>query len=358
MSFGGRDDARRLRHALVDVPKLCAALGLMRGAKPQAHGVLVLCPWHAEKHASCSVTLGQDGTVRVHCFTCLVSGDALTLIARVRELNVKTQFRDVLAEAARIAGSGPAGRCEPMSDPERSALDAASYSAVAGRLLELCSLEKERDARKYLERRKLFVPAWQARVSALPAPGKQDVLIQALLRDFEPATLELAGLVRKGQGFVYPFHRLIIPWRGLDASIDVLQRRRVDDAEPKKKYVLPPGRRPLWPFGVEQLGTHGAESAIALVEGAIDVLALRVLARRDGLSILPLGIPGVGNWRKHWAALAKGRTVRIGFDADAAGERNVVAVARDLRDAGATRVQRWTPTAAKDWAACLESGAA
>lgn len=354
----GRDDVLRLRHALVDVRKLCAALGLLRGAKPQARGLLVLCPWHAEKHASCSVTLGQDGTVRVHCFTCLESGDALALIARVRDLNVKTQFRDVLAEAIRIAGSVPSGPYEPMPDSERERLDAASYTAVAARLLELCPLEKERDVRKYLEGRKLCVAAWQARVSALPAPGKQDALIQALLRDFEPATLELAGLVRKGQGFAYPLHRLIIPWRGLDASIDVLQRRRVDDAEPKKKYVLPPGRRPPWPFGAEQHRTHDAASVIAFVEGALDVLALRVLARRDGLSILPLGIPGVGNWRKEWAALAKGRAVRIGFDADAAGERNVSTVARDLRDAGATRVQRWTPTAAKDWAACLESGAA
>lgn len=358
MSFQGRDDALALRRELVNVPALCAALGLSKGAKPQARGLLVLCPWHAEKHASCSVTLGPDGTVRVHCFACQVSGDALSLIARVRELNVKTQFREVLAEGARITGNGPLGRCGPEPDPGRSTLDAASYRAVAARLLELCSLEKERDARKYLEQRKLFVVAWQARVSALPAPGKQDALIRALLRDFEPATLELAGLVRKGHGFAHPFHGLIIPWCGRDGSIDILQRRRVDDAEPQKKYVLPPARRPFWPFGAEQLRARDAETEITFVEGALDVLALRVLARRDGLSILPLGIPGVGSWCKEWASLGKGRTVRIGFDADAAGERNVAAVARDLRNAGATRVQRWTPTAAKDWAACLESGAA
>jgi len=353
----GRDDAHRLRHTLVDVRKLCAALGLLKGAKPQARGLLVLCPWHAEKHASCSVTLGPDGTVRAHCFTCLESGDALALIARVRELDVKTQFRDVLAEAARIAGSEPVARYEPVPDPERSTLDALSYSAVAARLLELCPLEKERDALRYLDRRKLFDAACQAGVSALPAPGKQDALIQTLLRDFESATLDRAGLVRQGQGFMYPFHRLIIPWRGRDGSIDVLQRRRVDDADPKKKYVLPPGRRPFYPFGAEQLPTHAAEVEIAFVEGALDVLALRVLARRDGLAILPLGIPGVSGWRKEWAALAKGRTVRIGFDADAAGERHIAAVARDLREAGATRVQRWTPTAKKDWAECLASGA-
>lgn len=358
MSSQARDDALRLRRALVDVRKLCAALGLSRGAKRQARGLLVLCPWHLEKHASCSVTLGPDGTVRAHCFTCQVSGDALALIARVRELDIKTQFRDVLAEAARIAGSEPSDRYEPVTEPERWTLDAASYSAVAVRLLELCPLDRERDALRYLEQRKLLVAAWQARVAALPAPGRQDALIRALLRDFEPGTLELAGLLMRGTSLVHPFHRLIIPWRRLDASIDLLQRRRLDDDDPKKKYLLPPQRRPSFPFGAEQLGAHAGEYEMTFVEGALDVLALRVLALRDGLSILPLGIPGVGSWRKEWASFAKGRTVRIGFDADAAGERNVATIARDLRDAGATRVRRWTPTAAKDWAACLESGAA
>jgi len=261
MTFQGRDDALRLRRALFDPRKLCAALGLLSGAKPQARGLLVHCPWHAEKHASCSVTLGQDGTVRVHCFTCLESGDALTLIARVRELDGKTQFREVLAEAARIAGSEPAGHYEPVPAPRSPTLDAASYSAVAARLLEFCTLEKERDALRYLERRKLHDVSCQAGVSALPPPRNQDALIQALLRDFEPATLELAGLVRKGQRFVHPFHRLIIPWRGRDGSVDVLQRRRVDDAEPKKKYVLPPGRRPFLPFGAEQLRTYTAATS-------------------------------------------------------------------------------------------------
>ncbi len=358
MSFRRRDDARRLRRALVDVPKLCAALGLLKGAKPQASGLLVLCPWHGEKHASCSVTLGPDRTVRVHCFTCHVSGDALSLIAQVLDLDIKTQFREVLTEAARIAGSEPAGRYEPVPEPARLTLDAASYKAVAARLLELCPLEKEREVVLYLERRKLFVPAWQARLAALPAPGKQqDALIQALLREFEPATLELAGLMRQGQGLVYPLHRLIIPWCGRDGSIDILQRRRIDDAEPRKKYVMPRGRGPLYPFGAEQLRNHAADAEIAFVEGALDVLALRLLARRDGLSIVPLGVPGVGNCPGEWVALAKGRPVLIGFDADAAGERNVASFARDLREAGATRVQRWTPTAAKDWAGCLEGGA-
>jgi len=357
MSFHARDDALRLRRELVDVRKLCAALGLMKGAKPQARGLLVICPWHAEKHASCSVTLGPDGTVRVRCFTCQASGDALALIARVRELDIKRQFLNVLAEAARIAVSEPSARPELVREPVRLALDALSYNAVTARLLELCSLEREPDAVRYLERRKLFIAACHAGVSALPGRDMQETLLRALLLDFELRTLELSGLVNNGR-FVHPFHRLLIPWRSPDGSIDLLQRRRVDEAEPRKKYVLPPGRSPLFPFGAEQIRVQTPGCTIALVEGALDVLALRILARRDGLAILPLGIPGVGNWRKEWAAFAKGRAVRIAFDSDAAGERNVATVARDLRDAGAVRVQRWTPAVAKDWAACLESGAA
>lgn len=131
MSLRARDGALRLRRALVDAPKLCAALGLSKGARVQARGLLVLCPWHPEKHASCSVTLGQDGTVRVHCFTCQASCDALALVARVRDLDVETQFRDVLAEAARIVGSESPGRYEP--EPERSTLDAVLYTDAPAR---------------------------------------------------------------------------------------------------------------------------------------------------------------------------------------------------------------------------------
>jgi len=349
------DNAARLRRALANVHRLCDALGLLKGSKRQPRGGLhVLCPWHEERTPSCSVTLGEDGTIRAHCFGCGQSGDALSLIAAARGLDIKTQFGAVIEQAAEIAGT-ESPRCGTRK-PEQPALNASSYTALATRLVELCPLTEAPDVLAYVERRGLLVEGAHAQLAALPAREKQAPLIAALLRGFELETLAGACLINRDRRprelFAFPDHRLIIPWRSLDGSIAVLQRRRVvEHHEPK--YVFPSGMRPLYPFGTERLRAHGAGRMVVFVEGAVDVLALRLLGNRHGLDLLPLGLPGLQGWRAEWARLAKGCTVRIGFDADAAGARMVESVARDLYAAGAAKVERWTP-AAKDWAELVE----
>lgn len=100
------DYAREVRSALTDAAKLCAGLGLAKGALPQASGLLICCPVHGDRTPSCSVTRGPDGTVRVRCFACDFSADALGLIAHVQGLSTRDAdgFREVLAEGARLAG--------------------------------------------------------------------------------------------------------------------------------------------------------------------------------------------------------------------------------------------------------------
>jgi hypothetical protein len=98
------DYAREVRASLTDPRKLCDALGLTKGAERQAAGLLVACPAHGERTPSCSVTRGRDGTIRVRCFGCDWTGDALTLVAVVHNLDVRNDFREVLLEAAGIAG--------------------------------------------------------------------------------------------------------------------------------------------------------------------------------------------------------------------------------------------------------------
>jgi hypothetical protein len=99
-------DVGTIRHALADHAALVATLGLEEGAIRQAHGITIRCPWHAERTASCSITLGPDGTIRVHCFGCGASGDALHLVAAASGLDLQRDFRKVLERAAEIAGLG------------------------------------------------------------------------------------------------------------------------------------------------------------------------------------------------------------------------------------------------------------
>lgn len=353
--------AAELRQALRDPRQLCDALGLAKGAQRQrGAGVMVLCPMHAERSPSCSVTLGDDGTIRFRCFGCQATGDALTLIAVVNGLELATQFDEVLEQAAVIAGGHVLPeRSAPTRDTEPEAISPASYNAIAQALLELCPLDSDPDVLGYVDRRILLVQAGRTHCAALPRPELQAVTITRLLDTFSAESLELAGLLWRNDAgeinrasFAYPHNRFVIPWRQLDGSIASLQRRRVDD-DPRKKYVFPRGSRPPLPFGAEQLRAHDAERTLVFCEGALDVLALRLLDWRDGLGILPLGLPGVDGWQSGWARFAKGRNVRIGLDADDAGERKVQAIADELYKAGARAVERWEP-AAKDWCAVVE----
>jgi DNA primase len=99
-------EADAIRRALAEPAALVAALGLVEGAVRQAHGITIRCPWHAERTASCSITLGPDGTIRVHCFGCGITGDALHVVAAASGLDLQRDFRKVLERAAEIAGLG------------------------------------------------------------------------------------------------------------------------------------------------------------------------------------------------------------------------------------------------------------
>ena len=143
-------------HPLNDPRELCAALGLgaeRKDRQHQASGWTVRCPVHGG--VSCSVTRAADGLVRVKCFGCDFSGNALHLVAAARGLSTRTGFKDVLREAAEIANrfdlieeldSGekrerPAAPTLPIkpSEPERTYPPIAEVEA----LLASCALPSE-----------------------------------------------------------------------------------------------------------------------------------------------------------------------------------------------------------------------
>lgn len=100
----GPDYAAEIRRTLTDPGRMCERLGLSQGAQRQASGWIVRCPAHDDRNPSCSVTRGPDGTIRARCFSCGWTGDALTLVAAVHGMDIKNRFRDVMVEAASIAG--------------------------------------------------------------------------------------------------------------------------------------------------------------------------------------------------------------------------------------------------------------
>jgi DNA primase len=372
------DDAREVRDALTDPRALCDALGLLDGPRSwarQARGVIVRCPWHDERTPSCSVYLGDDGTIAAKCHGCGASGDALSLVAAVSGLDPRRDFAAVLDEAARIAGvrlSSPSTgytstRPAPAPRPAPAARERGleplgddAFAELADALLELCPVEREADALAYLEDR--GVAALATGWGALPADRDRIAAVRdALVARFGRETWLRCGLAH-GDGpragdWLFAEHRLVIPWRaaGVSGSVLSLQRRllRAPSSPREPKYVVTRGRAATVPFGCEDaLEELGEGVEVCVVEGALDALAMRLLARRARRARAVVAIPGVEHWAKHLAqlgALARGRVAVVALDADAAGERHVGELAAELVKAGATRVVRSRPTAGKDW---------
>lgn len=372
------DDARAVRDALTDPRALCDALGLLDGPRSwarQARGVIVRCPWHDERTPSCSVYRGDDGTIAAKCHGCGASGDALSLVAAVSGLDPRRDFAAVLDEAARIAGvrlsspstgytstrPAPAPRPAPaVRERGLEPLGDDAFAELADALLELCPVEGEADALAYLEDR--GVAALATGWGALPADRDRIAAVRdALVARFGRETWLRCGLAH-GDGpragdWLFAAHRLVIPWRaaGVSGSVLSLQRRllRAPSSRGEPKYIVTRGRAATVPFGCEDaLEELGEGVEVCVVEGALDALAMRLLARRAGRSRAVVAIPGVEHWAKHLAqlgALARGRVAVVALDADAAGERHVGELAAELVKAGATRVVRSRPTAGKDW---------
>ena len=313
--------------------RLVTALSLRAGAQKQAGGWLVKCPSpsHRDSSPSCSVTLGDDGTTRVRCFGCDLAGDALVIVAAKFGLDGQRDFRMVLYEAGRACG------VDVPYPSQGSAAPSTRYQAPPPR-----------------------VP-----VSAQAPPA----------RAIEPGNLGAlaASLARRGllehaasDGWRDERGQLAIPWRDESGAEQTVQLRYCDEsgdtsAAPASgpKYRFPAGGGARLPYGAHRAELRDAGAEVWIVEGAIDALAVRALARLVGAEgrVAPLGLPGVSSWPKmrDWVlARCRDRVVVIATDADEAGDRAATQIAEDVR--AVARVVRRERCAGgpKDWAELLE----
>ncbi len=286
-----RIEIEDVRRALSDPLEICTRLGLEEGAKRQGGGgLMILCPWHAERTPSCSVTIGPDGTIRVKCFGCDQTGDVLDLVAVVENLDPRKDFVAVLEIAAELGGVGasdrPARRPRsrpPHRDPrkEKPSLPAAVYAEMASAILARSPLDRDEGCIEYLRSRPrgdaLVAEALLAGWGGLPYGRRAEAVVADLTNLYGSENLALAGLVHpeRPSRFIFSDHRLLIPYRTAASGgrIETLQRRRLDGGHPK--YVFPPSRPALSPYGAEALASAGRTASIVFVEGAPDVLDRR-----------------------------------------------------------------------------------
>ncbi|MBL8600332.1 MAG: hypothetical protein JNK72_00265 [Myxococcales bacterium] len=373
------DAARDLRERLTDPRELCSALGLIEGPRGRhwttqpGGGVMVRCPWHAERSPSCSVRRGDGGFVVAKCFACSASGDVLGLVAAVYGLDVERDYPEVLREAAHLAGFSLDDERprvlppRPPPPPEPEPLDDATFATLARYILAACPLQGEPDVARYLNSRRLGRLALAEGWGALPGDRvRLDQLTLDCIALVGRDAWRRSGLaVREGKHqdrMVWGQHRLIIPWRGpgLDGAVLTLQRRTLGPPpEGVGKYIFASGRPPRFPYGIDLFAEEeDHEAPVVWVEGAIDALALRALCRSRRVPAQVLGLPGISAWSRHgdlWAQYARRRRVALGLDLELRGQA-AEAVDKALTRMGetlgavATRIDRWRPVGHHDWA--------
>lgn len=361
-------DVSRIKSALDDPRALAEALDLLDGPRGKAWetqhggGVMVLCPWHGERSPSCSITRGPDGGVRVKCFGCNATGDGLSLVAQRHGLDLRREFRAVLDLAAQYAGVAPPSRRERPSAPFEAvarpmvrralpapaeALDDGAVDAVAEALADLAPVTGDRAAMAYLRARGLdrsTALGWYS----LPADDAARArLLAAVVERVGAARWASCGLAADGNAarwsWAWSGPRVVIPWCAPNGAVESLQGRlTVPERDGARKYVFPRGRRPRWPFGVEALDEAGEDTAVALVEGAVDAVSFNLLARRAGADAVALAVPGVSAWDARWLRLFARRPCIVALDADRAGAA-AVAEARTRLAAVARRDERRRP---------------
>lgn len=321
------DRAPEIRRALSSVRELCSSLDLLKGAKRQAGGNLIICcPSHGERNASCGVTLGPDGTVRVRCFSCGFGGDALHLVAAARGLDIKRDFPAVLREAAGIAGLDfeDLGNGAPMQvrqAPTPKPLQESTYPLAS----EVASV-------------------WQR---CIPVTESEEVSIWLSSRGLDPATIDERELARAlPEDIVLPRwasrerrswfdtgHRLIMPvfdHRGMMLSL----RAGQVIAETRDKRVPPSGHKAaglLLANGCARaLFAGSAKFDLLVVEGEPDFLTWASAVNQGGQPVAVVGI-GSGWWSTEFAErLPAGTRVVIRTHQDPAGDKYAADIVRSL----------------------------
>lgn len=337
-------NAIRIRNRLTDPAALVSMLGLGDGAKRQSGGIMIRCPNHAEKTASCSVTVGPDGTVRVTCFGCQWTADALGLIGVARGLST---FADVLAEGASLAGleledtrNVRPGMANAQPRPAPDALPVAERPYPAPQELRafweaLVDISSDDETGGMLQvRRGLDVALLSAMGAGRCIPEEGGPL---------PKWARFRGDADRSRDWRETSHRLILP--SFDAS-GVMRSVRAWRVRSGGEYDSTPKRLP--PSGYRATGlvlaNRVAQQALAaerriprrwvFAEGEPDFLVWSARSPQDAV----IGIVSGGWTAEHAKRVAYGSLAVIRTHHDEAGERYASEIVSSL--GGRVRVMR------------------
>ena len=308
--------------------------------KKSGANLMGLCPFHAEKSPSFSVSPGKQF---YHCFGCGAGGDAIRFLTE----HTGMSFIDAVRDLAQSAGMQvPEENLSPEDQARRQGLRQRRLTLidVLGRAANFYrnQLKASPVAIDYLKRRGLTGEI-AARFGLGYAPTGWHALA-GVFPDYADPLLEESGLVRapadddgtgpaaaEAQRKRYDWfrHRVIFPIRSVQGEILGFGGRVLDDSKPK--YMNSP-ETPVFSKGRELYGLFEARQAIRdrghalVVEGYMDVVALAQAGFANAVATL-----GTACTADHVQKLFRFTdSVVFSFDGDAAGRR---AAARALEAA-------------------------
>ena len=292
-------DPSAIKVTLSDPERVLGLLGLLDGAKRQAHGFMVCCPWHSERTPSCSVKLASDGTIAAHCFGCGAGGDVLSLVAAARGLDARRDFPRVVELAADLAG----GSLDGYRPPVRRAMPALRLPPPVESVGAL----------------------WAA---AKPVTDDADLARQLLGRCLDPAIIEDRDLARclpssgtlpkwarsGSQTWRDSDHRLLFPLWNAEGSLCSVHARLVESGQTERAKGMFPASHSagglfladsfallLIRSGVPKWWRQREPPSVIITEGAPDFLTV---ATHYGCSEYAPAVLGIlsGSWSDELAA--------------------------------------------------------
>lgn len=196
----------------------------------------IACPWHNGSGGSCTVAIGQEGTLRVHCFGCSRTWDFHAFVGQLAGIDPRTSFPALLAHEAELLGRWDIvdeleGKVErravvrkPMSAPEPEPEREYPPSEEVEELIGACTMtQSDAEVSEWLRSRALDPVAVDLRGLAFALPA--DVALPRWA-SYQRKTWTEIG------------HRLIVPLYDATGKVRSVRAGRVVAGDSPKR--LPP----------------------------------------------------------------------------------------------------------------------
>ncbi len=304
---------------------LAKLVGQYVALKKAGHdGMVGLCPFHAEKTPSFSISPSKGV---YYCFGCGAGGDAVRFLQTIEGLTFQEAVERLAGEVGirlRYEGDSPAAR---RAASRREAIHRANEEAAALYHRTLLEGPEAARARAYLEERGMGRGAWEAFQLGY-APGYPDFLLRRLSRRFSAEVLLEAGLAtRDAEGAVrdrfrgritFPVHDLSGRPVGFGARILPDDPRAGEQPKYLNTAETAVYRKPELLYNLHRaraVVTRAGEAVV--VEGYTDVIALHQAGIDNAVATC-----GTALGEGHFRLLSRfAQRVVLAFDSDEAGLR-------------------------------------